>query len=302
MIYALFFATLLFPLKGALIRWRANFTPKVQPIPESPLTDDVQHASQPRSLLGMLQRVNAEEGIDGLYKGILPTLSFVIFWEMTYLPSIVVVGYLHFGVYDQSTVLIIAIASLIKIIATVIEAVFVNRAVTTQEDMSSFSLRRALDVLLSPAERRHPYRIFIIPGLLMACTSWVLFIVGTIGARHFLFRVAKQFPGNFGNWEDMRPHIPLLVVVVILSFVLNVLVLTPLEVMMVRLSIQAKATQVTLLLDTPPVEAVGPVRLRTDKVEYTGLISCARLIIHEEGWGALYRGWWWTAFRGILFI
>lgn len=300
MIYYLFFATLLFPLKGALIRWRANFTPKVQPIPESPSVDDVQHASQPRSLLGMLQRVNAEEGIDGLYKGILPTLGFVIFWEKISIPSIVVVGYLHFGVYDQSTVLVIAIASLIKIIATVIEAVFVNRAVTTQEDMPSFSLRRALDVLLSSAERRHPYRIFIIPGLLVACTSWVLFIVGTIGARHFLF--VKQFPENFGNWEDMRPHIPLLVGVVILSFVLNALVLTPLEVMMVRLSIQAKATQVTLLLDTPPVEAVGPVRLRTDKAEYTGLISCARLIIQEEGWGALYRGWWWTAFRGILFI
>lgn len=298
--YALFFATLLFPLKGALIRQRANFTPKIQSIPELPLVDDAQHASRPRSLLGMLQRVNAEEGIDGLYKGILPTLGFMVFWEQISIPSIVVVGYLHFGMYDQSTVLIIAIASLIKIIATVIEAVFVNRAVTTQEDIHSFSLRRALDALLSPTERRHPYRIFFIPGLLATCTLWVLYIVCTIGARHFLF--VKQFPEDFGNWEDMRPHIPLLVGAVIFSLALNALVLTPLEVMMVRLSIQAKATQVTLLLDTPPVEAVGLVRLRTDKDEYTGFISCARLIIQEEGWGALYRGWWWTAFRGILFI
>lgn len=47
---------------------------------------------------------------------------------------------------------------------------------------------------------------------------------------------------------------------VIFSFALNALVLTPLEVMMVRLSIQAKATQVVLLLDTPPVETSGPVR------------------------------------------
>ncbi|KAG2158512.1 uncharacterized protein EDB93DRAFT_675347 [Suillus bovinus] len=300
MIYKLFFAALVFPLKGALIRWRANFTPKVQPVPELPLIDDVQHVSQPRSLIGVLRRVNTEEGIDGLYKGILPTLGFMLFWEQMSIPSIVVVGYLHFGVYDQSTVVIIAIASLIKIIATVIEAVFVNRAVTTREDIPSFSLRRALDALLSPTERRHPYRIFIIPGLLAACTSWVLYIVSTIGARHLLF--VTQFPENFGNWEDMRPHIPLLVTAVIFSLALNALVLTPLEVMMVRLSIQAKATQVALLLDTPPVEVIEPVRLRTDKDEYTGLISCARLIIQEEGWGVLYRGWWWTAFRGILFI
>ncbi|KAG1826882.1 uncharacterized protein BJ212DRAFT_1474095 [Suillus subaureus] len=296
MIYILIIVTLLFPLKGALIRWRANFTPKVQPVPELPLVDD---ASQPRSLLGMLQRVNAEEGIDGLYKGILPTLGFVLFWKQVMpLPSIAVIGYLHFGVYDQNAVLIIAIASPIKIIATVIEAVFVNRAVTTREDIPSFSLRRALDALLSSTERRHPYRIFIILGLLAACTSWVLYIVGTIGARHFLF--VKQFSSTFGDWENVKPLLPLLVGAVIFSFILNALVLTPLEVIMVRLSIQAKATPVTLLLDTPPAEAVGPIRI--DKDEYTGLISCARLVIQEEGWGALYRGWWWTGFRGLLFI
>ncbi|KAG1891411.1 hypothetical protein F4604DRAFT_1914205 [Suillus subluteus] len=203
MIYILIFATLLFPLKGALIRWRANFTPKVQPVSELPLVDDVQQASQPRSLLGMLQRVNAEEGIDGLYKGILPTLGFMLFWEQVMsLPSIAIIGYLHFGMYDQSSVLIIAIASLIKIIATVIETVFVNRAVTTREDIASFSLRRALDALLSPTERRHPYRIFIIPGLLAACTAWVVYIVGTIGARHFLF--VTQFSNIFEDWENVR--------------------------------------------------------------------------------------------------
>jgi hypothetical protein len=300
MIYTLIFATLLFPLKGALIRWRANFTPKIGPVPELPLID-VQQTSQPRSLLGMLRRVNAEEGIDGLYKGILPTLAFTLFREQIIpLPSMALIGYLHFGEYDQSAVFIIAIASLIKIIATVIEAVFVNRAVTTREDIPSFSIGRALDALLSPTERRHPYRIFIIPGLFVACTSWVLYIVGTIGARHFLF--VNQISDKFEDWENMRPYLPLLVGAIIFSVALNALVLTPLEVIMVRLSIQAKTTQVTLLLDTPPVEAVGPVRLRTDRDEYTGLISCARLIIQEEGWGALYRGWWWTAFRGILFI
>lgn len=69
MIYKLFFATLLFPLKGALIRWRANFTPKVQLVPELPLVDDLQHVSQPRSLVGVLRRVNAEEVCANLHEG-----------------------------------------------------------------------------------------------------------------------------------------------------------------------------------------------------------------------------------------
>jgi hypothetical protein len=170
MIYTLIFATLLFPLKGALIRWRANFTPKIGPVPELPLID-VQQTSQPRSLLGMLRRVNAEEVCANLHGGVwtltmipppslllrelmgytkefvsfssihsfktsnhlhntVPTLAFTLFREQTIpLPSMALIGYLHFGEYDQSAVFIIAIASLIKIIATVIEAVFVNRCV-----------------------------------------------------------------------------------------------------------------------------------------------------------------------------
>lgn len=308
MIWRLFFATLVFPLKGALIRCRANFTPKAQPVSELPSVDVVQRGSQPRSLLGMLKRVNAEEGIDGLYKGILPTLGFILFWEQISTPSVVVVGFFHFGLGEiyASTLLIVAIAYFVKIIATVIEVVFVNRAVTSRENLPSLSLGRALDVLLSPAERRHPYRIFMIPGLLAACTSWALYIVGTIMTRNLLFVKVKLFLEHFGNWEDMKPYIPLLVVAIVLSVVLNALVLTPLEVMIVRLSIQTNSTQVTLLLDTPPDEdeqdySVKPVRLRTCE-EYTGLINCMRLIIQEEGWGALYRGWWWTAFGGILFI
>jgi hypothetical protein len=70
----------------------------------------------------------------------------------------------------------------------------------------------------------------------------------------------NQISDKFEDWENMRPYLPLLVGAIIFSVALNALVLTPLEVIMVRLSIQAKTTQVTLLLDTPPVEAVGPVR------------------------------------------
>ncbi|KAG0692112.1 hypothetical protein DFH29DRAFT_818223, partial [Suillus ampliporus] len=180
------------------------------------------------------------------------------------------------------------------------------RAVTTREEFPSFSLGRALDALLSPTERKHPYRIFIIPGLLVACTSWVLYIVGTIALRHFF--VINQIPAYLKNWEDVKSYIPFFVGAVVFSLALNALVLTPLEVIIVRLSIQAKARQL-IFLDTTPDEdhPMGPVRslrlrLRTDENEYTGLINCATLIIREEGWDVLYRGWWWTAFRGLLFI
>jgi hypothetical protein len=33
---------------------------------------------------------------------------------------------------------------------------------------------------------------------------------------------------------------------------------------------------------------------------YLGLIDCAKRIIDEEGWRALYRGWWLTMLFGVF--
>lgn len=34
--------------------------------------------------------------------------------------------------------------------------------------------------------------------------------------------------------------------------------------------------------------------LRTEREPYIGLVDCAKRIIDEEGWSALYRAWWLT--------
>ena len=46
-----------------------------------------------------------------------------------------------------------------------------------------------------------------------------------------------------------------------------------------------------------PLEAeFGSDSLRTEREPYTGLADCAKRIIDEEGWSALYRAWWLTMF------
>lgn len=37
------------------------------------------------------------------------------------------------------------------------------------------------------------------------------------------------------------------------------------------------------------------ISLRTEREPYIGLVECAKRIIDEEGWSALYRAWWLTA-------
>ena len=36
--------------------------------------------------------------------------------------------------------------------------------------------------------------------------------------------------------------------------------------------------------------------LRTEREPYIGMVDCAKRIIDEEGWSALYRAWWLTMF------
>jgi hypothetical protein len=40
-------------------------------------------------------------------------------------------------------------------------------------------------------------------------------------------------------------------------------------------------------------------RLRNEKDPYLGLTDCAKRILDEEGWMALYRAWWLTMLGGL---
>lgn len=44
----------------------------------------------------------------------------------------------------------------------------------------------------------------------------------------------------------------------------------------------------------------APCRLRHEKDPYLGLVDCAKRVIDEEGWKALYRAWWLTMLAGVM--
>ncbi|KIJ69096.1 hypothetical protein HYDPIDRAFT_36189 [Hydnomerulius pinastri MD-312] len=316
-----FLLALVYPLNEALIRWRADFTPigdaSNEPSDDeeaAPLTGAVEVAPRLRakSWFGMLKRVNEMEGLDGHYRGFMPTLASFLFWQQISLPAILIIGYLHIGDYTTSDLLVFAVAGTFRAIGSAIESVFVDRAITTREELPSFSFKRAFDALLTAKERRQPYMLLFIPGLLLSHFVWTLWIIGTCAARHFLvlwLLPTKEEPKNF---KEILVFVPLILGTVIASVVLNTLFLTPLEVTMVRLAIQGKSMEAVpqtamLLEDAIDTENTSTqsdevIQLRKGDKPYIGLIDCIRRIKQEEGWGVLYRGWGWTAFRGLLFL
>lgn len=42
------------------------------------------------------------------------------------------------------------------------------------------------------------------------------------------------------------------------------------------------------------------IRLRNEAEPYLGLVHCAKTIVNEEGFRALYRAWWVTLLGGLI--
>lgn len=96
---------------------------------------------------------------------------------------------------------------------------------------------------------------------------------------------------------------------------LTTAILTPLEVLAARLSLQRRDGAPVAEVDAaavppPPVYSEEPVMefrgtgasadFDGGKEPYTGLLDCARKIVAEEGWVVLTRAWWLTVVLLLL--
>ncbi|KAH7921071.1 hypothetical protein BV22DRAFT_1132592 [Leucogyrophana mollusca] len=325
----LFLAGLGYPLTGVLVRWRANYNAR-------PSENSAAHPAHRLSYFGTLMKVSSiEVSLDPAYvrhimvynetiifagsgrlelmqRPAVPTLAVMEFWELLGLGNIVVVAYLHYLEFYLSEIVPIAMICILRIAVTVPQCIFTNRAITTQQELPYLSLRKALKALLTPSERRRPYLLYLTPGLVAAHFAWTMFIVIASLIRHFVFHVRFFRMAQRENTLQTG----LVILVWTIAMALNVLVLTPLEVAIVRLSIQGQPDEFEpVAYSLLPVEgeledggspeaSSGPkvIQLRGKEVPYTGFVDCMRRILEEEGWMVLYRGWWVTAFRGILLL
>ncbi|KAI6002711.1 mitochondrial carrier [Pisolithus albus] len=287
------------PLVGAIVRFRANYNPKgLQLDPEG----DVQPHTGPviSSFFAMLKRVYDIEGWLGLYKGLMPTLisSLIIsvflivflddssFRHRAYTaPSAGILGTLFYSIF----------AMLLSLPQTIIT----DRAITTPHKLPWFNAVHSCRILLTPTERRRPWIIYLTPGLLAAQVAHISYVVLILRSirRLILPELATQ-----PWWRDISPIRLSFFFVLALA---STAVLTPLEVISIRLAIQrtyASAEYNSVSQEGGDAEEVEEyaganedvIGLRSDRPPYTGLIDCAKTIVEEEGWTALYRAWWLT--------
>jgi len=289
-----FFVALAVPLSGVLIRFRANYNPKA-------LQLDAEGGAQAHtgpvinSYFGMMMRVYNIEGVPGLYKGLMPTFLSTMAIALIMLP---ILDSPRPAKYNAPTESIFAafIYGVAMMVISLPTTILTCRAVTTPQRLGYLDAKRALRVLFTPTERRKPWTLYLTPGLFLTEVSHIFYVVFILGAgRRFLLPSPS-------DTETPVSIVKLSFYVALL--VLSVLVLTPLEVVSTRLAIQRNHAQDQPLEEDGEenIEYAGAdedvIGLRSEEDPYSGLTDCVQRIIHEEGFRALYRGWWLTLLAG----
>ncbi|KAJ7647276.1 hypothetical protein FB45DRAFT_892939 [Roridomyces roridus] len=302
------------PLTGCLVRFRSNYTP-------IGLALDVEDGAAPHtgpvvtSYFAMFRRVWNIEGLQGLYKGLMPTLltalvvslSLLIFLDDSesdsprqhrhgaYRPPVAgVVGTLLYGV----GMMVLSLPS----------AIITYRSITTPHKLPYFQPLKSLRVLLTPTEMRRPWILYMTPGLLLAESLHVAYVTVILGPLHRLLIPMTAGPGGLAFPEITPGKLAIYFFIVLVSTA----ILTPLEVIATRLAIQrnhaaAEYNSVTQEVDGEAEdvpEFAGAeedvIGLRNEADPYLGLVHCAKTIVDEEGFRALYRAWWVTLLGGLI--
>ncbi|KAF7335722.1 hypothetical protein MVEN_02227700 [Mycena venus] len=300
------------PFVGALVRYRANYTPKTGAVHlEDEAGDEgigAHHSDASIGYFGMMGRVYRFEGWVGLYKGIVPSIIACCIGLFAVVP-ITVVAALEWHVIPYGRVYlppqypgmmgwILGLGlSTLPALLLVPMRIIINRAITTPHKLSAFGARTSLPILLSPAERAQPLRLYLAPGVAFAV------VLEALLAPSLSFLSFATYP------------IPDFQRVLALPFLLlTAMLVTPLQVIAARLTLQRRSAGADILdaevdaVTPPPLYSPEPVvAFRHTVVDggvvpYTSLFDCARKIVAEEGWGVFTRGWWLTFIALLLSV
>jgi len=203
------------------------------------------------------------------------------------------------------------------------QVILAYRAISTPDKLPTFNALHSVRVLLTPTERRCPWILFRTPGLLAALMlhiaydilfprtlriillSRMLSIQAPWSKSLLPFSVGRLVVWFLNGTNLIDVSVNMLIVFNVEAFLTAVL-LTPVEVILVRLAIQ-RNDAVPELDSSAQEEDIGHeitveysgaeedvIELRVDREPYRGVIDCAKCIVTEEGWYVLYRGWWLT--------
>ncbi|KAF8653576.1 hypothetical protein AX16_003886 [Volvariella volvacea WC 439] len=289
---------LVHPITNVIVRFRADYSPKpvylqsedgaVLPLPTVGV----------HSVFGMIRRIWLIEGIGGFYKGYLPTAISAI---VVFLVSVAVLGIdaieLSYNEWPRLSAPESITACFILTVLALPITVVTFRAITTPYVLPYFNVLKSCRLLFTPTERRRPWSIYLIPGLLitsLARNATYLLILAPL--RRLLLP-----PFDTSDPQVAADKLTLFIALVALATVIT----TPLEVVETRLAIQQYHADLTDASQTHRDEeglVDDVISYRRGDDPYIGLLDATDRITHEEGRYILFRAWWFTFLAGLSLV
>ncbi|KAJ7364179.1 hypothetical protein DFH08DRAFT_268026 [Mycena albidolilacea] len=203
------------PFNGILVRYRAASHPKASvkggSVPPAP------------TFISMFKRVWRLQGVEGLSRGLMPAIVFTLFWLFG-LPK------LYLSPSPPLSRRVSLGSGVVSTLFYTILIVTVYRAITSPRKLDILHAREALHILFSAHERKKPWVILQIPGLLPA-----LFI--NFGLYHGINQpVCTVIMPDYANYSSLE-YATRSAGLVLLAL-LSTAICAPLEVITTRLALQ----------------------------------------------------------------
>ncbi|KAJ4497077.1 hypothetical protein C8R41DRAFT_823200 [Lentinula lateritia] len=292
------------PLTGVLVRFRAQYNPRG-------LQLDVEGTPQPhtgpviRSYFAMMKRVYRIEGWAGLYKGLMPTLLSTLFVTGVILTFMDTPSPSHGRYHAPNTSLLGTLFySIIMMLISLPTSIITYRSITTPFKLSYLNAAQSFRAILTPTERRKPWILYLTPGLLASEVLHIVIVVVGLGPLRRLL-LPKPELGSYPDYSLTKLGIYIVVVLITTA------VLSPLEVMSIRLAIQRNHASAEYNSVSQEIEGDAEdntefsgneedvITLRSESDPYLGLVDCAKRMVDEEGFSSMYRAWWITLLGGL---
>ncbi|KAK1231024.1 hypothetical protein PQX77_005864 [Marasmius sp. AFHP31] len=303
------------PFWSAVVRWRAHYNPKRVRHQNhggegQPLVENASTIAPALAYFTILKRVYKVEGFKGYYKGFVPYILsmflFIVVHEVIFKYPRTTPSEGN-SQREDTTFRKLTIYFARSLYSWIVHSAYdmpleiiAHRAITTPYKLPWLSPSKSLGILLSPSERRSPWRLYLLPGYLASRAIMAAYWLGIEPLRVVLVPGNPLDPDHTG--KELFQYL--------LFAGVFALVQTPLQVAIVRLSLQRYH-------DTEPRggdDRSGRGRVSkereagiqrysnedvitlkdTNRFPYTGLFDCVNKIINEEGWKTLMKSGWLT--------
>ncbi|KAF7374773.1 Mitochondrial carrier [Mycena sanguinolenta] len=227
------------PFNGVVVRYRAASHPKAS----------VEDGSipPPPTFLSMTKRVWRLQGVEGLTRGLMPTIGIIVFsmlfWRFDF-AKVYVSPSPPFNLWSGP------ISNLISTSIYEVFLVAIYRSVTSPRKLDVLNAREALHVLFSLHERKKPWAILQTPGLLPA-----LFI--NLGVYHFFTQPLTDILLPWRGAKFSTLEYAIRVGGVIFVALLATIVRAPLEVIATRLALQRNYGGIEFVDDSESTNAAS---------------------------------------------